>query len=92
VPLGAPAARAAPALAESLRDAVPGLLLQFHCGGGSLKSAMKKADRSGAALALILGDDELAAGEVAVKPLRGDGEQERLDRPALAGRLRTLTD
>ena len=68
---------AAPGLAlvlgEQLRDALPGLRLQLNCGGGSIKSQMKRADRSGAALALILGSDELAAGEVSVRELRLEG-------------------
>jgi histidyl-tRNA synthetase len=88
VPLGAAAESAALALAESLRDCVAGLRLVTHCGGGSLKAAMKKADRSGAALALILGDEELAAGRVIVKPLRTAGEQLAMEHGALAERLR----
>jgi histidyl-tRNA synthetase len=57
-------------LAEGLRDALPGLRLAVHCGGGSFKSQMKRADRTGARLALILGEDEADAGTVAIKPLR----------------------
>src|SRR6056297_69841 len=87
VPVGDAAQAAALALAETMRDHVPGLRLQTHCGGGSLKAAMKKADRSGATLALILGDDELAAGQVRVKPLRGDGEQAALDTTQLRAQL-----
>ncbi len=67
-------------LAEELRSAVPGLRLVSHCGGGSLKSQMKKADRSGARVALILGETELAAGALTVKHLRADGGQETLPR------------
>jgi histidyl-tRNA synthetase len=88
VPVGAAAETEAPGLAESLRDAVPGLRLVMHCGGGSLKSAMKKADRSGAALALILGEQELGASTLSVKPLRENGEQLPLARPELLERLR----
>jgi histidyl-tRNA synthetase len=88
VPLGAAAESAALALAESLRDQIAGLRVLTHCGGGSLKAAMKKADRSGAALALILGDEELAAGQVVVKPLRTAGEQLAMEHGALAERLR----
>lgn len=66
------------ALAEQLRDALPGRGIQLHCGGGSFKSQMKKADRSGAAVALIMGEDELASGMVTVKPLRGQGEQQQV--------------
>ena len=87
LPLGAAAETQAMALGESLRGAVPGLRLVVHCGGGSVKSAMKKADRSGAELALIVGDEELAAGTVAVKPLRSQAEQQSLARDALAGFL-----
>ncbi|NBC13098.1 MAG: histidine--tRNA ligase [Gammaproteobacteria bacterium] len=78
VALGDAAAAAAPALAERLREAVPGLKLLMHCGGGSFKSQFKKADRSGARLALILGEEEAAAGTVSCKPLRGGGEQRTL--------------
>lgn len=57
-------------LAERLRNELPFLRLITHCGGGSFKSQMKKADKSGAAVALILGEDEAARGEVTVKYLR----------------------
>ncbi|MEJ2687927.1 MAG: histidine--tRNA ligase [Gammaproteobacteria bacterium] len=78
------------ALAESLRDALPGLRLQTHCGGGSFKSQFKRADRSGALVALVLGDDEISRGQVAIKPLRGPGEQQVLSQEALVERLRAL--
>ncbi len=60
-------------IAERLRDA--GLSVVVHAGGGSFKSQMKKADRSGAKYALILGDDEVQAQLIAVKPMVGGGEQ-----------------
>jgi len=60
-------------IAEQLRDA--GLSVVVHAGGGSFKSQMKKADRSGAKYALILGDDEVQAELIAVKPMVGGGEQ-----------------
>ncbi|MEO8485565.1 MAG: histidine--tRNA ligase [Betaproteobacteria bacterium] len=60
-------------VAETLRNA--GRAAVVHAGGGSFKSQMKKADASGARYALIVGEDEAAAGTVAVKPLRDDGEQ-----------------
>ncbi len=75
-------------LAERLRDAVPQLRLQNHCGGGSLKSQMKRADRSGAAFALILGEDEVASGRVTLKYLRRDLPQESLALDALVALLR----
>jgi len=62
-------------LAESLRDQVEGLRLTAHCGGGSFKSQLKKADRSGAAMALILGEAEIEAQRIGVKPLRSGEEQ-----------------
>jgi len=76
VNVGEAAGRFALMAAESLRDG--GLDVVLHGGGGSFKSQMKKADASGARFAAIIGDDEAAAGEVAVKPLRGEGEQRRV--------------
>jgi histidyl-tRNA synthetase len=66
-------AKLASRVGELLRDA--GNAIVVNAGGGSIKSQMKKADASGAAFALIIGDDEVAAGNVSVKPLRGGGEQ-----------------
>lgn len=60
-------------LAEQLRDR--GLKVVFDPGQTSAKSQMKKADSSGAGLALLIGEDESLAGEVTVKPLRGQGDQ-----------------
>jgi histidyl-tRNA synthetase len=59
--------------AEALRDA--GLMVVLHCGGGSFKSQLRRADASGAAFAVIVGEAEAAAGQVAVKPLRQLSEQ-----------------
>ncbi|WOX06405.1 histidine--tRNA ligase [Microbulbifer pacificus] len=67
---------AALAAAERLRTELPWLRLQTHCGGGSFKSQMKKADKSNAEYALIIGEDEAAAGQVTVKSLRADAEQQ----------------
>jgi histidyl-tRNA synthetase len=64
-------------LAEQLRNSVPELRLMTHCGGGSIKSQFKKADKSGAQIALVLGDDEIEQGTVSVKILRGDRGQEQ---------------
>ncbi|CAG0983285.1 partial Histidine--tRNA ligase, partial [Anaerolineae bacterium] len=80
--LGDAADRMAPQVAESLRDA--GLSVVLHCGGGSFKSQMKKADSSQARFAIIIGDDEAASGEVSVMPLRGGGEQSRMSVAAAA--------
>ena len=64
-------------LAERLRNEVPNLRLLAHCGGGSLKSQFKKADKSGAQIAFILGENEAENGTVSVKTLRGDRGQEQ---------------
>jgi histidyl-tRNA synthetase len=82
-------AGAALVLAESLRDSLPGVRVQCHCGGGSFKSQMKKADKSGARLALLLGSEELAENSVTVKPLRGEGEQQRIARDELPAALQS---
>jgi histidyl-tRNA synthetase len=79
---------AAFALGEELRAA--GLAVVLHAGGGSFKSQMKKADASGARVALIVGEDELQAAAVAVKPLRDARPQERVARGALARRLNEI--
>lgn len=84
---GEAASRLAPRVAERLRDQSIDVL--FHCGGGSFKAQMKKADASGAHFAVIIGDDEAAAGEVTLKYLRetsADGETGRQQRVAV-GRL-----
>ena len=70
---GEAAGRFAFRVAEALRSA--GFAIQLHCGGGGFKSQMKKADTSGAPLALIIGDDEAAANAVGVKQLRGGFDQ-----------------
>ena len=65
-------------LAERLRAACPDLRLLVSCGGGSVKSQMKRADKSGAAIALMVGEDEQREGRVSVKYLREDKPQESL--------------
>jgi histidyl-tRNA synthetase len=70
--LGEGAERQGPALAERLRDA--GLRIECNCGGGSLKTQLKRADRSGARHALLLGEDEVRSASVTMKDLR-DGAQ-----------------
>ncbi|NOT18675.1 MAG: histidine--tRNA ligase [Sideroxydans sp.] len=75
-------------VAENLRDG--GLKVLLHCGGGSFKSQMKKADGSAAACALIIGDDEVLAQAVMFKPLRGGGEQQRVAVNGLQQHIRQL--
>ncbi|WP_455232118.1 histidine--tRNA ligase [Geopseudomonas aromaticivorans] len=84
---GEAAELAALTLSEQLRDAVPGLRLAVNAGAGSFKSQLKKADKSGALFALILGEDELAQQVVALKPLRGEGQQQTIAWDALAAHL-----
>jgi histidyl-tRNA synthetase len=64
-------------VASALRGA--GLATVLHCGGGSFKSQMKKADASRARYAVIIGDDEANAQQVTLKPLRGPAEQTRVE-------------
>ncbi|WP_158774753.1 histidine--tRNA ligase [Cobetia sp. L2A1] len=74
-------------LAEDLRSALPSLRLVLHCGGGSFKSQMKKADKSGARVALILGENEVIEGTVGIKFLREERDQETLNQRALGEHL-----
>ncbi|RQW78535.1 MAG: histidine--tRNA ligase, partial [Methylococcus sp.] len=76
--------------AERLRDALPELRLQTNCGGGSFKSQFKRADKSGAAVALILGDDEARDQTLSVKTLRHDEGQRTLTESETIALLKTL--
>jgi histidyl-tRNA synthetase len=76
VAIGGQAERQALQLAENLRDSLPDLRVLMHCGGGSAKSQFKKADRSGARYALVLGEDEVRRHQVGIKPLRDDRDQQ----------------
>jgi histidyl-tRNA synthetase len=75
VAAGAEAEKVALSLAEQVRSSVVGVRVQMNCGGGSFKSQMKKADKSGAKVALILGDDEAQQQLVQVKDLQGNNDQ-----------------
>ncbi len=101
-PAAAPAAYALVTDPQSLAQVMPvlealrtaGLAVVMNAGGGSMKAQFKRADASGAAFALIFGPDELARGEVAVKPLRGTPASAQFTRPlaevaAWASELRT---
>ncbi|EMP56668.1 histidyl tRNA synthetase [Marinobacter santoriniensis NKSG1] len=85
--MGDSAVAPALALAEKLRDQLPGRTIVTHCGGGSFKSQMKKADKSGARYAIILGENELASGTAALKPLRDDEPQQEVPQEDLAQAL-----
>jgi histidyl-tRNA synthetase len=87
VAVGEAAQAAALRLAEELRDADPRLRVLCHCGGGSFKSQFKKADKSGARYAVVLGENELARGVTGVKPLREEGDQREVGLAALPGFL-----
>ena len=79
-------------LAEQIRDELPQLRLLVNCGGGSFKSQMKRADKSGARLALILGENEISNQQISVKDLRQEEEQRVMLMTELAGFLsRTLS-
>ena len=85
---GSAADRAAFGVAEELRN--HGLSVMQHCGGGSFKAQMKRADASGATLAVIIGEDEAANNEVSVKHLRQEREQLRVARAALPDTVNNL--
>jgi histidyl-tRNA synthetase len=72
---GERAIRAGLALIERLRDALPAIAFEMNQGGGNFKAQFRRADRSGARLALVLGENELERGAVGLKPLRLDAEQ-----------------
>jgi histidyl-tRNA synthetase len=74
-------------VSEQMRDA--GLRVVMHCGGGSFKSQMKKADGSAAKVAVVIGDDEAQVGQVSVKPMQG-GEQVRVSVDALNATVQAL--
>mgnify|MGYP001824706996 FL=1 len=87
VAVGEQAQRHGLLLSEQLRDSVPALRIMTHCGGGSFKSQFKKADRSGAHFALVLGDEELEQGRAGLKALREQTDQETVEFTALPDRL-----
>ncbi|MCW8956188.1 MAG: histidine--tRNA ligase [Gammaproteobacteria bacterium] len=74
-------------LAEQLRDQLPGLKLMLNCGGGGFKSQMKKADKSGAQLALILGEDEINNQTITIKHLRKQVDQQTVKQADLVSVL-----
>ena len=87
--VGAAAQRHGLALAEQLREQLPLLRLRMNCGGGGFKAQFRRADHSGARFALILGEDEIKAGAVAIKSLREtQGEQVTLPHNQAAAHLR----
>ncbi|HZF17787.1 MAG TPA: histidine--tRNA ligase [Steroidobacteraceae bacterium] len=87
VVVGEAAGQAAMFLCERLRDAHPGLRIELNLGGGNFKTQFRRADRSGAAVALVLGDDEASRGTVAIRSLRTEGPQVECAQAELAQRL-----
>ncbi|MGB7453222.1 MAG: histidine--tRNA ligase [Lysobacterales bacterium] len=79
-------------LAYDLRAGIPDLRLILNLNGGSFKSQFKRADRSGALFALVLGEEEILAGQVAVKFLRSDEEQLKLGRDEIANWTRSYIE
>lgn len=77
-------------VAERIRDGAPALSLSTALGGGSMKSQFKRADRSGARWCVILGEDEFARGQAAIKDLRGSAEQTTVALDQLPQRLQAL--
>jgi histidyl-tRNA synthetase len=77
-------------LAELLRDARPDLKVQLNLGGGSIRTQFKRADKSGAQFAIVLGDDEVARGVAAIKDLRRDVAQEECPIDRINERLGAL--
>ncbi len=80
---------AAMQLAEKLRDANPALKLMTNFGGGNFKKQFARADKWGARIALVLGEDEMKAGQVVIKDLR-TGDQQTLDQHDAAATLQML--
>jgi histidyl-tRNA synthetase len=87
--LGEVAEKQGLALAECLRDA--GLRIECNCGGGGLKAQLKRADRSAAHYALLLGEEEARNGSVTVKDLRGSEAQVPVAQNALTDFLKQRT-
>ncbi|MBE0363096.1 histidyl-tRNA synthetase [Pseudoalteromonas ulvae UL12] len=77
--MGDKASIQAPVIAEQLREQIPGIRIMVHAGGGNFKKQLKRADKSDAVVALILGDDELTQGVVTVKYLREHKDQQTLE-------------
>jgi histidyl-tRNA synthetase len=84
---GARATAAGVALVERLREELPARRFDLNLGGGNFKAQFRRADRSGAALAVILGDEELSRGVAAVKPLRSEAGQSECPLPELAAAI-----
>ena len=90
VAVGDAASRPGLVISEMVRDAFPHLNVQMNCGGGSFKSQFKKADKSGASYALVMGEQEVNDKVVAVKPLRAEAEQQTILLSELTNHLQSI--
>ncbi len=90
--VGDMAERAGLPLAEKLRDSIPRLRLEVNCGGGSFKAQFRRADRSGAGLAIVIGDEEAEQRRAGLKPLRGREEQVDVAWDEIASHIGKLVD
>lgn len=88
--MGEPVEDYARQIGELLRDELPLLRVQSHCGGGNFKKQMKRADASGAAMALVLGENEMNEQQVSVKYLREDKPQVTMQRDDLVAFLKNM--
>jgi histidyl-tRNA synthetase len=89
---GERASRAGLALVERLRDELPAIRFEMNQGGGNFKAQFRRADRSGARLALVLGDDEMERGAAALKPLRQDAAQAECPLAELPARVPAMLE
>jgi histidyl-tRNA synthetase len=87
VAVGAAALERGMEMAENLRDVMTGVRVEMNLGGGSFKSQLKRADKSGAEIAVILGEEEVQRGEAGMKPLRSNDEQSSVRMEDLAETL-----
>ena len=87
VMLGEQAELHAPAIIEQLRDSLPDTRIQLNCGGGNFKKQFKKADKSGADIALVFGEQEIIENKVTIKPLRSSEEQTTIEQAQLVDYL-----
>ena len=76
-------------LSEKLRNDIKGIKVEINLGGGTFKSQMKRADKSGAKFALIIGEQELIDGNIAIKPMRNNDEQINIDFKKLTETLKS---
>ncbi|MEM8844336.1 MAG: His/Gly/Thr/Pro-type tRNA ligase C-terminal domain-containing protein, partial [Pseudomonadota bacterium] len=77
-------------IANMIRTEFPQLTIQMNCGGGSIKSQMKRADKSGARLALILGEEEVTNQEITIKHLQTDAPQQAVKQDDIINHLKKI--